>query len=92
MNESSKPEQKQDHFSVLQDFFCCFHLPDIHAILYDWLVAALSTDAGAYNSGRERSNLLFVYERLLLLIEAAHEINKRRKRKRKRRRPHAARH
>jgi hypothetical protein len=33
--------------------YCCFHQPDIRAILWDWLVATLSSDAGAYNSGAQ---------------------------------------
>jgi hypothetical protein len=84
MNESSNSgpvyltEDKPDHYSILQDFFTCFHLQDIREIFWDWLVAALSTESGAYSTGYARSNLIFVYERLLLLVEAANEINWRR--------------
>lgn len=90
MNESSQftrirltAEQRQDLYSVLADFFSNFNLEDIRKICWNWLVAAMSNDAGAYNSGQSRSNLIFVYEKLLLLLEATDELNKRRKKKQK---------
>jgi hypothetical protein len=65
MNESFKPaatgfptEEMNDHYSVLEDFLSCFHLQDIQEMLWEWLVAALSSDSGAYGSGRDRSNLI----------------------------------
>jgi hypothetical protein len=75
------PEEMNDHYSVLEDFFSCFHLQDIREMLWEWLVAALSSDSGAYSSGYARSNLIYVYEKLLTLIEATYEIKKRRKKK-----------
>lgn len=74
-------EQSQNLHSVLEDFFSCFHVQDMRRILWDWLVAAMSSEICTYNTGFARSNLVFVYERLLLLIEAANEIDKRRKKK-----------
>jgi hypothetical protein len=74
-------EERQNPYLVLEEFYSSFHLVDIRAILWDWLVAALSSESGAYLNGYARSNLIFVYEKLEMLIEAANEINKRRKRK-----------
>jgi len=76
-------EEKQNPYCVLEDFFSCFHLQDIREILWDWLVAAISSESGQYSTGYARSNLVFVYEKIELLIEAAHGIHKRRKKKQK---------
>jgi len=72
-------EERQHPDGVLEEFFSCFHLQDMREILWDWLVAALSSESGMYGTGFARSNLIFVYEKLELLIEAAHLIHKRRK-------------
>lgn len=77
-------DQKQDLYSVVEDFCSFFHLQDMREILWDWLVAALSCDHSNYSTGLTRSNLIFVYENLELLMEAIYEINKRRNKKRKR--------
>jgi hypothetical protein len=53
-------------------------------MLWDWLVAAMSAESSAYNTGYSRSNLVFVYEKLELLIEATYGIYKRRKKNQKR--------
>jgi hypothetical protein len=79
-------EERQHPESVLDDFFSCFHLQDMREILWDWLVAALSGESGVYNSGFARSNLIFVYEKLELLVEAAHLMHKRRKKRMKKER------
>lgn len=76
-------EERQNLYGVLEHFFRDFDLQDIREILWDWLVAAMSTESGSYDSGYSRSNLIFVYERLESLIEAAHGITRRRKKKRK---------
>lgn len=77
-------EEKQDPYIVLEDFFSNFHLQDMREMLWDWLVAAISAESGAYNTGYARSNLVFVYEKLELFIEAVQVINKRRKKRQKR--------
>jgi hypothetical protein len=77
-------EERQDPYSVLDDFYSCFHLQDIREVLWDWLVAAMSAESSAYNTGYARSNLVFVYEKLELFIEAVQVINKRRKKRQKR--------
>jgi hypothetical protein len=81
---SLSDEQKQDPYGVLDDFFSCFHVQDVRELLWDWLVAALSAESGAYGSGYERSNLIFVYERIEYLIEAAYGLHRRRKKSIKR--------
>ena len=76
-------EERRDPYIVLEDFFSNFHLQDIREMLWDWLVAAMSSESTQYSTGYARSNLVFVYEKLELLIEAAHGIHKRRRKKQK---------
>jgi hypothetical protein len=77
-------EERQDPYLVLEDFFSNFHLQDMREMLWDWLVAAMSAESSAYNTGYARSNLVFVYEKLELLIEAAKVIHKRKRKNQKR--------
>jgi hypothetical protein len=77
-------EERQNLYGVLEDFFSSFHLQDIREIMWDWLVAALSSESGAYDSGYARSNLIFVFERLEMLIEAAYGLHRQRKKSMKR--------
>lgn len=77
-------EEKQNPHLVLDDFFSCFHLHESREILWDWLVAALSSESGAFGTGYARSNLFFVYENMERLIEATHAIHRRRRKSMKR--------
>jgi hypothetical protein len=81
-------EEKKDLYLVLDDFFSCFHLQDAREMLYDWLVAALSSECGTYSTGYARSNLIFVYEKIELLIEAAHGLQRKRRKSLKRKQRH----
>ena len=74
---------KQNPYLVLEDFFTSFHLQDMREILWEWLSTALSTDSGHYSTGFQRSNLLFTYEKLELLLEAVYLLYKRRRKKEK---------
>jgi hypothetical protein len=62
--------EKQNLYGVVEEFYSWFHLQDIRDILWEWLTAALSSDSIHYGNGGARSNLIFVYEKLELLIEA----------------------
>lgn len=64
-------EQQQEPAAVLSYFFECYHLKDLRELLWDWLLTALSSDNATYAQGRERSNLIFLYEKLESLAEAA---------------------
>lgn len=77
-------QQRQDLYGVLEDFFSNFHLQDVRELLWDWLVAALSSECSTYESGYARSNLIFVYEKLETLIEAAWGLHLKRKKSMKR--------
>lgn len=65
-------EQQQEPGAVLTYFFECYHLKDLRELLWDWLLTALSSDNVTYAKGRERSNLIFLYEKLESLVEAAY--------------------
>jgi hypothetical protein len=69
-------EENQSYFIILEDFFNCFQLNAINEMLWNWLVVAMSSETGVYNSGVSRSNLIYFYEKLQLLIESAHAIKK----------------
>lgn len=77
-------EETKNPYSVVEDFFSCFHLQDVREVLWDWLVAALSSESGAYNTGYARSNLFFVHEKFELLIEAVHGLHRKRRKRLKR--------
>jgi hypothetical protein len=72
-------KEMQNPYGALEDFFSCFQLQYTREMLWNWLVVAMSSEADIYSSGESRSNLVYFYEKLELLIEAAYEINKRRK-------------
>lgn len=65
-------EEQQEPGAVLTGFFECYHLKDIRELLWEWLLTALGTDNGTYAKGRQRSNLIFLYEQLESLTEAAY--------------------
>lgn len=82
-------EQQQEPAAVLSYFFECYHLKDLRELLWDWLLTALGSDNATYAQGRERSNLIFLYEKIEALAEAAYLLcqeqpakkNKRKKKK-----------
>ncbi len=70
-------EQQQNPLTVLEEFFSNYHLPDIRECLWEWLAAALSSDNGTYQTGRARGGLLFLYENMGALAEAAFILHQR---------------
>jgi hypothetical protein len=82
-------EEQQQPAAVINYFFECYHLTDLRELLWDWLLTALGSDNGTYAKGRERSNLIFLYEKLESLAEATYlmhqdQPDKKGKRKKKR--------
>lgn len=65
-------DQQADPTAVIRYFFECYHLQDLRELLWDWLLTALSSDNGTYSRGRDRSNLIFLYENLEKLAEATY--------------------
>ncbi len=69
-------EDRQNLFVVLDNFFSCYSLQDVREMLWDWLVTALASDSSNYDNGTDRSNLIFLYENLETLVEAAYLLMK----------------
>lgn len=65
------PEQKQQPHLVFADFFDTFHLPDIRKELWEWLYSALCNPNYYHEPSQTPGNLLFLYEQLEKLTEAA---------------------
>jgi hypothetical protein len=65
-------EQKQNPEMVFVEFFSNFHLNDIKEELWEWLWCALANETCYYQTGLERSNLIFFYEHMERLTEAAY--------------------
>jgi len=82
-NKKKKPDQllrlsedeRRQPLHVLNEFFDCYHLNDLREVLWDWLLAALGTDNGTYDRGKDRSNLIFLYQQIELLFEASYLIH-----------------
>ncbi|HEY8388881.1 MAG TPA: hypothetical protein VIK74_09770 [Parasegetibacter sp.] len=72
----SESERENPELAIA-DFFDNFHLREGQNMIWCMLVAAASSDTGAFDSGIERNNLMFFYERLVKLVEAAYIIHNR---------------
>lgn len=77
-------EQKENPLSVLDNFFDTYHLHDLREVLWEWLTAGLTSDR-AFSSARDRSNLIFLYEHVESLAEAAYLLLKERNTARRKR-------
>jgi hypothetical protein len=70
-------EEIEDPYQVIYELFDYAHLPQIRESIWEWLKA---TTSGNYHklSVSERGNLLYLYEKIEKLIEAAHIIHNKR--------------
>ncbi|HEX7903422.1 MAG TPA: hypothetical protein VF487_06060 [Chitinophagaceae bacterium] len=68
-------EEIEDPYQVIHDFFSYAHLPEIREMLWEFLKTQVSGTFHQKNT-RERSNLLYFYERVESMIEAVHLIHK----------------
>lgn len=71
-------EEREDPYTVIQEFFSYVHLPEARESLWEWLQLTVS---GEFNilSCTARSNIIFFYEITEKLVEAVHIIHQRRK-------------
>ncbi|MDF2186813.1 hypothetical protein [Paraflavitalea sp. CAU 1676] len=69
-------EEQSDPKSVLAEFFTNYHLHDLRDVLWEWLCAGLCHDGSWFQEGLDRSNLLFLYENLEKLAEAAYLLHR----------------
>lgn len=79
----SEKEQK-DPREVIAEFFLNYHLKDVREVLWEWLCAGLCHNKNWFQTGMERSNLIFLYENLEKLAEATYLLHGRQHLKRQR--------
>lgn len=65
-------EEQKDPKEVITEFFLNYHLKDLQEVLWEWLCAGLCHQRSWFQTGIERSNLIFLYENLEKLAEAAY--------------------
>jgi hypothetical protein len=68
-------EEKPAPLQVLADFCDTYKLDEANEILWECITTAISKSPSVYDTGRERSNLLFFYEKIKVLIETVYTIN-----------------
>ncbi len=73
--DSLETEEKSTPQEVLSDFCDTYRLHEANEIMWDWVATALSKSPSIYDTGRERSNLLFFYEKMKALLEAVYAID-----------------
>lgn len=68
-------EEKPAQLQVLADFCDTYKLDEAEDALWELVATAISKSPSIYDTGRERSNLLFFYEKIKALIETVYTIN-----------------
>jgi len=64
-------EQLNNPISVFNDFFQAYHLNETREVLWEWLLAIISSAGSISSDPLERSNHIYFYEKLEEIIEAA---------------------
>jgi hypothetical protein len=64
-------EQLENPILTFEDFFQSYHLNETREVLWQWLLAVISSDGSISNEPLERSNHFYFYEKLEEVIEAA---------------------
>lgn len=59
---------------ILREFCKDYHLHEVKEMLWEWLTTALSKQHTIYDVGKERSNLIFFYEKISVLVEAVYQL------------------
>ena len=65
-------EEVTDPGIVLDDVFDYAHLPEWRSLLWEWLKITVSGTYNTESAEYDRSSILYMYEKLQKLIEAAH--------------------
>ncbi|MDF2191388.1 hypothetical protein [Paraflavitalea sp. CAU 1676] len=69
-------EEQKDPQGVITEFFMNYHLKDLREVLWEWLCSGLCHDGSWFQDGLDRSNLIFLYENLEKLAEAAYLLHR----------------
>jgi len=71
-------EEIANPYEVINELFSYGHLPQLREALWEWLKLGVSS-SNHHESQRDRANLLYLYEKMEKLIEAAHIIYQRKR-------------
>jgi hypothetical protein len=63
-------EERQNPILVIDEFFQCYHLNDVRAILWNWSVEVISSPGSISSEALERANHFYFYEKMEALVEA----------------------
>ncbi|MDF2192081.1 hypothetical protein [Paraflavitalea sp. CAU 1676] len=74
-------QERKEPMLVLDEFFSNYHLIDLRTDLWEWLCSALTNPSGPHETGQARGNLIFLYENIGKLTEAAYLLQKKEERK-----------
>lgn len=69
------PEEVQQPARVLHELFDYAHLPELRAVLWEWLKCTVTGGFVENMDLQQRNSILFLYEHMQKLIEAAHLIH-----------------
>src|ERR1044072_2101003 len=69
-------DQKKDPLPVFLDFFECYHLKDVREKLWQWVTEVVTSPYYISSEPLERSDHLYFYEKMELIIEAAFVLKK----------------
>jgi hypothetical protein len=72
LNQAERENPQQ----VIHDFFSYCHLPEIRKKLWELLKTTVTGDYCRALTRRERSSMLYFYEQLEKLVEAAHVLHR----------------
>lgn len=67
-------EEMENPNLVLEELFDFAHLPEIRNLLWEWLKTTVTGDFNESLDPREKSAILFLYEKMQKLIEASYLI------------------
>src|SRR5579859_5060118 len=68
------PEQINNPYQVLEDFYCDHSLGDIRKLFSEIGEACLTSNKWPFNDGEKRADLLYYYKKIETLLEAAYVI------------------
>lgn len=76
-------EEAENPQMVIDELFDYAHLPDVRDLLWLWLKTTVNGDFTKGLDHRERSSILFLYEKIEKLVEATHILHTQYKKRKK---------
>jgi len=71
------PEEMENPQLVLEEFHDFYQLSSVRTSLLDLLQIALTSDSPAYDTGQKRSDLLYLNQQMIRLVEATNLLSSR---------------